>query len=486
MTKQHSRTRYPASFGVAVGAFAVLLGPTPVTASHSDEIAEIKQLMSAMQSDYERRIAELERRLALVEQSADAARVGGIAGDTRGSPTTVGSVTAGNAFNPQISLILDGNLYYDDVGGEGGSLIGQAAQPSHTGHVDAEHEHTGDVSNGFNLRSAELAFTAAVDPYFDASAFLAFEEGGGIDVEEAWFATRALPFGLRLKGGKFLSDFGYLNNKHPHQWDFVDQNVAYLNLLGDHGLQDTGMQLTWLPELPVYTSLAIELLQGEQERVGTIIEDAEEREAFGLNDADNGPRMWALLAKVGPDLGYDHALQIGGSFVHNRQHQEIHSEPAPETGLEGDANLWGLDIVYKYDNAAAYGYRDLTLQAEFLRSVKDLTVRSGDAAAIGARRELTTDGLYVQGVFGFAPRWQAGLRYDTVGLTNRVTGDVDESLGSTDRWSAVLTWTPTEYSRFRMQYSRSDVLTEADLREKFDALWLQFLMSLGTHGAHEF
>ena len=67
--------------------------------------------------------------------------------------------------------------------------------------------------------------------------------------------------------------FGYLNKKHEHQWEFADQNLPYLNLLGDHGLQDTGIQITWLPEWPVYTLLGAEILQGDQERVGALVED---------------------------------------------------------------------------------------------------------------------------------------------------------------------------------------------------------------------
>jgi hypothetical protein len=94
--------------------------------------------------------------------------------------------------------------------------------------------------------------------------------------------------------------------------------------------------------------------------------------------------------------------------------------------------------------------------------------------------------LYVQGTYGFAPRWQAGLRYDVLGLTNEISGDVNESIDSSDRWTGALTWSPTEFSRFRMQYSYSDILTQAGEREKFNAIWLQFLMSMGTHGAHDF
>ena len=443
------------------------------------EIQEIRQAIAELKADYETRIGELERRLELAEQTA---QQDSLARSRQAAQQ--GSVTSGNAFNPQISAILDGNFYHDSINGAGLSIGSEAAQPSQPGH--GEHEHEAGAANGMNLRSVELAFSGSVDPYFDAAVFLALEQGGEIDIEEAWFATRSLPAGLKLKGGRFLSEFGYLNRKHEHQWEFADQNLPYLNLLGDHGLQDTGLQITWLPEWPLYTLLGAEFLQGDQERVGALVEDEAERTELGLSDPDNGPRMWTVFAKISPDLGYNHALQIGASFVHNRQHQEILVRDTLELGLEGSADLWGLDVVYKYDNPAAYGYRDFNFQGEYLRSVKDLTIRGGDPAAIGDAGKFTTDGLYLQGTYGFAQRWQAGLRYDVVGLTNKAAGTFSNTFDSSDRWTTTLTWTPTEFSRFRLQYSRSDLVLQSGVREEFDAFWLQFLMSLGAHGAHDF
>lgn len=454
----------------------------PNAAAQDAEIEEIKQAIAELKTDYEKRIDDLEHRLMLAEKAVAAAQQDPVARTT--SATQQGSITSGNAFNPQISVILDGNFYHDSIDGLGPSTLSEAAQPSQPGHD--EHEHEEGAADGMNFRSVELAFSGTVDPYFDAAVFIALEQGGEIDIEEAWFATRALPAGLKLKAGKFLSEFGYLNDKHEHQWDFVDQNLAYLDLLGDHGLQDTGVQMTWLPKMPFYALLGAEILQGDQERVGSLVADETERAELGLADPEGGPRTWTLFAKVSPDLGYNHALQIGGSFVHNRQHQEIYIEDMTEFGLEGPADLWGLDVVYKYDNAAAYGYRDFNLQAEYLRSGKDLTVRGGDPGAIGDLRKFTTDGLYVQGSYGFAQRWRAGLRYDVLGLTNKVDGGANDYFTSSDRWTTALTWTPTEFSRFRLQYARSDILLQTGEREDFDAFWLQFLMSLGAHGAHDF
>lgn len=491
-------------------ALGALSGPTAAQAAEGDELNELRQMIETLRSDYEQRIAELEQRLAVAEQAAStgsgSADIAAPVASTAPASSAGGTVTAGNAFNPQMSVILNGNFYHDDIGGEGSELLAAAFQPSRSSHAHSEQDDHGSeaahggAGNGFNISEAEFAFTAAVDPYVDGAAYLAIDGDGDVHLEEAWFQTRSLPYGLKLKGGKFLSDFGYINRQHPHQWDFADQNLAYLNLLGDHGLQDTGIQLTWLPGWPVYTLLGFELLQGEQERFGTYVEEDGEREELGLADRDDGPRMWTAFAKVSPDLGYEHALQLGVSYAHNRQHQEINEhehehetgvEPgdgleAVETGLEGDADLWGVDLVYKYDDAALDGHRDLKIQAEYLRSIKDLRVTGGHPEDVGSRRKMTTDGLYVQGLYGIAPRWQLGLRYDALGLTNRATGEEGGSFGDSDRWTVALSWVPTEFSLFRLQYEYADVLVEPGLRDSFNAFWLQFLVSMGSHGAHPF
>jgi hypothetical protein len=486
-SQKQFRLRCRADRVLAVAILAVAAGPA--AGQEADEIAAIRAEIEQIRSEYEHRIAELERRLEAAEQAAESARraQSTTPGGTIAAPQG-GSVTAGNAFNPQISVILNGNYYHDGVAGAGESLAAEAAQPSHPMPSDAidDHGHGASTQNGFNLRELELAFFAAVDPYFDAGAYLAFLPGGEVEIEEAWFATRKLPAGLRLKVGRFFSDIGYLNNKHPHQWDFVDQNLVYQNLLGPHGLQDTGVQLTWLPDLPLYTLVGVEITQGDQERIGALVDDENERAALGLSGLDSGPRLYSLFAKISPELGYDHALQVGASYVRATQHQEMHDEPLFETGLEGDAGLWGLDIVYKYDNPAQYGYRDLNVQAEYLHSTKNLFVRSGDPAAIGNARELATDGLYIQGLYGVAPRWQVGLRYDELGGQNEMTGDVDERFDSSNRLSGVLTWTPTEFSRLRVQYARSDIATTDGVKQHFNSIWVQWLMSMGAHGAHSF
>jgi outer membrane receptor protein involved in Fe transport len=483
----------------------LLLAPSGAAWAAGDaEIAELRGLIESMRADYEARIADLEARLERAEAAAQASEVEPRQAPAPTAPKTAkgggyGTVSSGTAFNPQISLILDGNFYTDDIGGEGSGLLGEAdgITHSHGDHGHEGHEH-GTFERGFNLREAELAFSATVDPYFDASAYLAVSEDGDVDLEEAWLQTRALPYGLKVKAGKFLSDIGYINHQHPHQWDFVDQNLAYLNLLGDHGLQDTGVQVTWLPDWPLYTLFGVEALQGEQERLGALAEDEAveeaageagvDEEALGLSDEDHGPRLFTAFAKVSPDLGYDHALRLGAWTAFAQQHQEVHEEPAIHA-LEGDAWMWGLDAVYKHSAGGHHGAGDVKLQAEYLWQRKDLDLRfhEANAALVGAERDFTEDGLYVQGVYGLAPRWQVALRYDVVGLTNELEsgGTTLTEWDESDRWTAALTWTPTEFSRLRLQYALADISVEGE-SEDFSSLYLQYIMSLGSHGAHAF
>jgi hypothetical protein len=530
-------------FPVATALALAMGAPSVSLASTEAEIAELRATLNEMKAHYERRIRELETRLDGAEKQASqrdtpaktatakrakppTGQPGSRPATAEGSGTGKAAPTAptappapgaevasteavappaqpaakgtapsfANAFNPQISVILNGNYYQDGVNGTGAALVGEAYQPSlgvaeHDGH---DHGHT-TTEGGFNLAEAELAFSATIDPYFDGTLFLSIDGEGSVALEEGYFQTRSLPYGLTLKGGKFLSDFGYVNRQHPHQWDFADQNLPYLNLLGDHGLQDIGLQLTWLPQLPFYALLGVELANLADEGPFGATLGADDRVTLNLDDTADGPNLWTAFAKFAPDLGHDHTLQFGLSYAHARQQQgtfslehahEAHEEELP-WGLEGDADLWGLDLVYQYDGGGSQGHRRFKLQSEYLRMLKHTRIRSGEPDLLGDRLDFTTDGLYAQATYGIWPKWTLGLRYDVLGLTNKVQGGVNEHFGSSDRWTADLTWSLSEFSRFRLQFAHNDILVSPDERERFNAVYLQFIMSLGTHGAHK-
>jgi hypothetical protein len=466
-----------------------------------DDVSDLRKEITAIKNAYEARIEALEQKLktleaqqatrsAPAEPAATEARAPAPAG--REAQRT-GAVSAGSAFNPQLSVILNGVYYSDNQGGNGAGMAGDVAGIFH-GHGHDGHDH-GGLEQGFNLQETEIAFSATVDPYFDAATYLAISSDGDVELEEAYLQTRSLPAGLRVKAGKFLSDIGYANSRHPHQWDFTDQNLPYLAVFGDHGLTDTGVQLTWLPELPVYTLFGVEASQSKDlERIGATVDDHDQEhyeeelgvDSIGLGRKKQGPQFYTAFAKVAPDLGADHALQVGAWYAYFRQHQEVDEHDGLTRAFEGDARAWGLDAVYKYDSGLSHGQGDWKLQAEYLRANKDLDLTFSSAGAADGSLRGTQDGLYLQGWYGFAPRWRAGLRYDTTGLANRLRGVESENLDRSDRWTAAVTWALSEYSLLRLQLATADLAYQDGGDERVNSVYLQYVLSLGAHGAHKF
>ncbi|MCG5525383.1 TonB-dependent receptor [Ectothiorhodospira haloalkaliphila] len=401
-------------------------------------------------------------------------------------------VTSGSAFNPDISVIVD-TVYFNEFSGHVDDPAGFEAGHDH-GHGGHDHGH--DLDEGFNLREIELAFSASVDNYFDAFVMLALDEHD-IEVEEAYATTRNLPAGLQIKAGKFLSDIGYINSQHPHDWAFVDRPLVNEFLFGDHGLQETGVQLTWMPATQTYTRFGIELLQGETSGIANY--EGSKGSINGqrriLKDS-SGPRLVTAFAKFGPDLGFDHAAQFGisGGYASTFQKSDEHSTRHED--WDGTAWFAGLDGVYKYDAGRSFGHGDWTLQGEYFYREIDVDRRDvnfeadGNGPAGFVRNEQSfknkQDGLYLQAIHGIAPRWQAGFRAEALGLTNDIGRGDGESFGTSYRYAGNVTFRPTEFSMLRGQVNRSDFATEDGDDGDGWSFMLQFQMALGVHGAHEF
>ena len=428
-----------------------------------------------------------------------------------GGDTPVG---AGTLFNPEISVILDFTYGYFQEGID--EPEGYELAHCH-GHG---HGHTHGLEEGFALREAEITFAGTLDPYFDMMAVLAVS-GHDIEVEEGFITSRAFPAGFGLKAGKFLSDIGYLNRRHPHDWLFIDQPWMSEFLLGEHGLQELGIQLTYMPPTMTYTRLGVEILEGTTEgianyvgagrhQVVTLLPDFEfdtsenemeivqgepDRNRWradkGFEDA-RGPRLFTGFAKWAPEIGFNHAMQLGifGGYGRAFQAEDIHSSGRIET-WDGNSRFGGVDVVYKYDGQGVMGHRNLVLQGEYMYRELDLLYRNRNFSDFSTLDDVTPpqdqlwqqDGLYLQGVYGFAPRWNAGLRVDALGLVNRHYDGPDKEIeGASLRYTGQITYAPTEFSRFRLQAGYDDP-------DEGNGGWkvaLQYNVSLGVHGAHAF
>ena len=385
------------------------------------------------------------------------------------------------SFNPEISAIVD-MFYHADDSADGISHVTEEMSGFGHSHSGEDHHH-GETENGFNLRHLELQFSAEVDPYFKGSAIAALDLDGA-EMEEAKIETTCLPYGFAVRGGKFFSDFGYINAQHSHQWDFVDQPLIYQLTLGPHGLNDIGAQLSWLAPTPFYLLAAVEAFQGKNDMI------------FAYCGEDplphhNGPRVGVGWLKFGPDLPGNHGLQAGlfGAMGKDQEAHDGNGDGDSDHWLDGNSMFWGADCVYKYNSPQPHGKGDLTVQGEYFNRRKDLDMIANDLnpALVGNHRIDDQDGYYLQAVYGFCERWRGGLRWEQVGLVNttKLPDGSREDFGSSYRAGVMIDFTPSEFSRLRVQVNHGGYETAAG-REPATEFFLQWMISIGSHGAHKF
>jgi len=84
------------------------------------------------------------------------------------------------------------------------------------------------------------------------------------------------------------------------------------------------------------------------------------------------------------------------------------------------------------------------------------------------------------------PEWRFGARYDWLDAGSVSYGDNGAYFGDVDfhpqRTSVMLDWTPSEFSRLRLQYSQARLVPGVTDNQWF----LQYILTLGAHGAHRY
>ncbi len=360
----------------------------------------------------------------------------------RGS--TGGIAGALQSMNPDISFIADIALAYFSTGD---NLQSGGHDPSRT---------------GFTLQQLEMAIGSAVDPYFRVDGNIVFSQFG-VEIEEIYATTLALPWNLQARVGQFLTRFGRINGTHPHQWDFVDQAFVIGRYFGAEGNRGLGLELSYLTPLPWYVEV-----------IGSVTDAAGEATARSFFGADALPVetpldfQSTLAVKQFFPLGDDWSLLWG-----------LSAATGPNgTGHDNRSDVYGTDFYLKYRPITRQSDTVVSLQAEWFHRRRQVP------------RDLLSDhGGYAYLSWRFARQWGTGLRYE-LGLParNRAgdTGSDDLDPAWTDsrqRVSANLTYWPTEFSRIRAQGSLDAPGWRAD---PIHALMLSLEFNIGVHGAHAF
>jgi hypothetical protein len=378
------------------------------------------------------------------------------------------------AFNPGISLILQGTFASssqdpDDYRISGFAPSGGEVQPPR---------------RGLSLAESELVVGGNIDPHYRGYFVAALTPENEVEVEEAYIQTLSLGRGFTLKAGRFLSGIGYQNELHQHAWDFQDAPLVYKAFVGGR-LNDDGVQLRWVAPAELFLELGAELGRA--------------RSFPGSDTPKNGAGARSLFGRVGGDLG-EAAWRAGLSLVRtsprNRSFTDLDSFGNPVSqAFSGKSRLWVADAVVKWPR--------FKLQGEYFRRNEQGLLGYDDTAqaapqfgaALSGGYASRQSGWYAQAVYEFMPRWRAGYRYDRLshgnvenalaaGGAGPAAADFPLLLTAHDpaRSTFMVDWSPTEFSRWRVQLASDR--SRAGITDR-QAL-IQYIMSLGAHGAHRF
>lgn len=408
------------------GALALALSVIPNAFAATDaDLAQIRSEIRTLKESYEARIQALEKRLKDAEAVAAPAQA---ARSTAPALPVSTSSSRASAFNPTISAILSGT--YAHLSKDPRTF----AIPGFT--PDGE---IGPGRRGFGLGESEVVLSANVDPSFAGTLILAVTPEDSIAVEEAYGRWLTAPFGLSPKFGRFLSGVGYLNEQHPHVWDFADAPLAYQAFLGGRYSTD-GVQVKWIAPVDHYVELGAEVGNGD---------------AYpGSERNHNGAGSGAFYVHTGGDIGSSQSWRAGVSHLRTRSEDEF--------GATAASRLSVADFVWKYAPNGA-GRENVKVQGEYFS---------------GRIREATRQGgWYVQGVYQFMPEWRVGARYDRLDPNG-----VDDAAWAPRKTSVMLDYNPSEFTRIRLQFARSELASGLGDNQFF----IQYILSLGAHSAHRY
>jgi len=446
---------------------AVLAPVSPVFADEpNDSISDLKAEISQIRADYEQRIQQLEQRIAKAEVTTSEVREQ-VA--TVNTSSTALPPTSKNSFNPAISMVMNGqyNSYSEspnDYQLNGFSLQGEG----------------GLAREGFSLGESEITMSASIDHLLFGQSTIALHDDEGtteVGIEEAFIETLGLSNGLSVRAGRFYSPIGYLNEKHIHAWNFADAPLIYRGLFGNQ-LTTDGVKLSYL--LP--TDLYME--------IGSTVGSGDQHPGSGQH---SGIGDWLVYAKTGGDIGNNHSWQAGIS------HWQANPEERAYTGghghgggagddpvlFNGDTEISNVSLLYKWAPNGNFRQKNVTLLGEYFYLSEDGSLNNSTELANYNGKQY---GGFIEGIYQFSPRWRTGVRYDWLGSDLHasdnellVDADLDFSGFHPQRYSMMLEWVPSEFSRIRAQLNHDQSSQNNDTQ-----LFLQYTISIGAHGAHSY
>ncbi len=372
-------------------------------------------------------------------------------------------------------------------------------------YQSTDHKVLSEKEKGFGLGETELAFSGAIDDAFYGKVTSVIESAHGeteLELEEAFLQTLSLPYGFSVRAGRFMSDIGYLNNQHLHTDSFVDRPAVYRAFLGSHYFDD-GVRLDYVAPTDIYWAMGFEAFKGEKLQSESFSSEEHEGDVKSVG-------AYTFYTKLGGDIGDSSSWQLGLSYLrnenghslieehghhedmdhdeHEHEDHDVHGHEEPEHGDEGHShnaaftgkNLYGADFVYKWAPQGNYKYRSLTLSGEYFRLTDTFLA---DEAEHQPEFDKDHQGWYVSGVYQWSPKWSTGVRYGRIDTYPLHEEELEKA--SLKETEFEIAYHHSHFSVIRLQYTHQDG-NEIFMPIDDNSITLQFNMTLGAHGAHQF
>ena len=317
--------------------------------------------------------------------------------------------------------------------------------------------------NGVDMREAELAFYADVDPYSRLSLLLSVhpnytlntatnkvDQTFQVEPEEAYAESTAVP-GVNLKLGIFKAAFGKASPLHTHAFPMIEAPLVVTSILGDEGLKDPGVSGAALLPVHWFSEVTVQYLRGKGEN--------SEFNSPLPNDAV-GLLHWKNLV----DINDDSTLELGASFASGKN------------SMKASTSLGGADVTWKWRPSSGGKYRSAILGLELIARRMEQP---------GAETE-NGDGGYLWGQYQWAERWKSAARFDqvTFAKSNSVVNSNAVANITTQKAGVSSTFEASEFSEFKFEYDqvRGPVGPGGEtLEHRFFA---QANFTIGAHPAH--
>jgi len=394
-------------------ALSLFCAAPPAFGNGDDDtkVDDLEVRLEALEELYKDDIEDLQFEIELLHERLDASKL-----NQQGT-------SAPNVFNPLIAVV--------------GTLL------SRTDDREVLNGDGDPIDDSIRLREVELDFRSVIDPWAEGVVIAAIESEvtGSYDltIEEGYVVLRKLPIveadlrGVRLKVGRFRTEFGRINKVHTHNLPWATRPLAVQMFLGHEGYAREGISGAFQLPAP--------------------------------SDQDSVDLTVQILAGGGIEIDEDAVASDYAPLAHLAWFRELTAEHTVELGLsarggDSDRALYGGDFTYQWKPLSGGQWRSFLFGGEYF-------FNDSDTPGLDRAR-----GGYVWAQHQLSRSCYLGVRYDAVEeLNNRGLDTRQVGL-----WLSFYT---SEYFRVRVgvEHTTSDV-------PSLDGLDTGFLEMSFVFGAH--